>query len=257
MDNSQTSSSILDTLRTVEFRLGLKGYNVDEVDEYLDRAAQESEALQEHVRQLNERLRQAGDRIVALERDKRTGPVESEGAAPAPAASSAEPGLSDETLQRTLVLAQKFVDQTKRESEAEAAEIVARAEEMAKAAVEAAEQAAAKLQAESQEKLREEVARLESRRTELAADVESMARHLESERNRLRGALSDILKWVDENVQPANSLMGVRPKPAASTRPGAPGAESDDDAFGGDDGAPTLNLQSASSATTAGVHHSI
>ena len=75
------------------------------------------------------------------------------------------------------------------------------------------------MQAESNKKLRDEVARLESTRTELATDVESMARHLESERNRLRGALSDILKWVDENVQPANSLMGVRPKAA----PGGPG----------------------------------
>ena len=65
MDSSPTSSSILDTLRTVEFRLGIKGYNVDEVDEYLDRAAQEAEALQENLRQLNDRLRQAGDRIVA------------------------------------------------------------------------------------------------------------------------------------------------------------------------------------------------
>ena len=71
MDSSPTASSILDTLRTVEFRLGLKGYNVDEVDEYLDRAAQEAEALQENVRQLNERLRQAGDRIVQLEKDVR------------------------------------------------------------------------------------------------------------------------------------------------------------------------------------------
>jgi cell division initiation protein len=253
MDNSQTSSSILDTLRTVEFRLGLKGYNVDEVDEYLDRAAQESEALQEHVRQLNERLRQASERIVSLERDKRT-PGESDGAPAAPAAASnAELGLSDETLQRTLVLAQKFVDQTKRESEAEAAEIVARAEERATAAVEAAEQAAAKLQAEAQEKLREEVARLESRRTELAADVESMARHLESERNRLRGALSEILKWVDENVQPANSLMGVRPKPAASTRPAdaetGPGAD--------DGGAPTLNLHNAANGASSGVPRSL
>src|ERR1700735_2770349 len=67
MDNSQSPSSTLDTLRTVEFRLGLKGYNVDEVDEYLDKAAQEAEALQEHVRQLNERLRQASDRIGQLE----------------------------------------------------------------------------------------------------------------------------------------------------------------------------------------------
>ena len=75
MDNSQAPASILDTLRTVEFRLGLKGYNVDEVDEYLDKAAQEAEGLQEHVRQLNERLRQASERIAQLERDKRAAPA--------------------------------------------------------------------------------------------------------------------------------------------------------------------------------------
>ena len=61
--------------------------------------------------------------------------------------------------------------------------------------------------------------RLEATRTELATDVETMARHLDSERNRLRGALSEILKWVDENVQPANSLMGVKPKAQAGERP--------------------------------------
>ena len=129
--------------------------------------------------------------------------------------------LSDETLQRTLLLAQKFVDQTKRESEAEAATVVAQAEETARAAIAAAEATAAQLQAETHQKLREEVTRLESTRTELATDVESMARHLESERNRLRGALSEILKWVDENVQPANSLMGVKPKPAPPPAPAA------------------------------------
>ncbi len=257
MDNAPSASpssttSILDTLRTVEFRQQLKGYNVDDVDEYLDRAAQEAEALQEHVRQLNERVRQASDRIMTLERDKRAAPAGEGAPDGAPASASAvEPGLSDETLQRTLLLAQKFVDQTKRESEAEAAEIVSRAEDAARAAVEAAEQTAAKLQAESQEKLREEVARLESKRTELAADVESMARHLEAERNRLRGALSEILKWVDENVQPANSLMGVRPKAAASTRPSSePGA--DENGSGADDGAPTLSMQNASSNAGSG-----
>src|SRR6202162_2197469 len=96
MDNSQSASSTLDTLRTVEFRLGLKGYNVDEVDEYLDKAAQEAEGLQEHVRQLNERLRQASDRIAQLERDKRAAPVAGEGgegAAAASAAASADAAL--------------------------------------------------------------------------------------------------------------------------------------------------------------------
>jgi DivIVA domain-containing protein len=256
MDNSQAPASILDTLRTVEFRLGLKGYNVDEVDEYLDKAAQEAEGLQEHVRQLNERLRQASDRIAQLERDKRAAPVAAEVDEGAAAASADAAALSDETLQRTLLLAQKFVDQTKRESEAEAAAVVAQAEESARAAIAAAEATAVQLQAETHQKLREEVSRLEATRTELATDVESMARHLESERNRLRGALSEILKWVDENVQPANSLMGVKPKQAAAAR--APGGQGElDDASGtlpeADDGAPTLNLQSAPGAAVSGA----
>jgi cell division initiation protein len=263
MDNSQAPASILDTLRTVEFRLGLKGYNVDEVDEYLDRAAQEAEGLQEHVRQLNDRLRQASERISQLEREKRAAPVAaeaSEEAAPAAVAAANDTALSDETLQRTLLLAQKFVDQTKRESEAEAAAIIGQAEETARASIAAAEATAAQMQAESNKKLREEVTRLESTRTELATDVESMARHLESERNRLRGALSDILKWVDENVQPANSLMGVRPKAAAL----AAGAGEVGDPAGvgaelppADDGPPTLNLQSASSAAVSGAPRSV
>ena len=91
----------------------------------------------------------------------------------------------------------------------------------------------------------------------MAADVESMARHLESERQRLRGALAEILKWVDENVQPANSLMGVKPKTARSGGGGEPPAASDlaaaDDATDADDGAPTLNLQSAPDNAVSGA----
>jgi cell division initiation protein len=264
MDSSPTASSILDTLRTVEFRLGIKGYNVDEVDEYLDRAAQEAEALQENLRQLNDRLRQAGDRIVALEKEVRDSVAEAAAhpvPAPAPAPATAvapvpapspstavEQAPSDETLQRTLLLAQKFVDQLKRESEAEAAATVAQAEAKARATVAEAEQAAKTLEYESQRQVREEVARLEANRNELATDVESMARHLESERNRLREALTEILSWVDENVQPTNSLMGVRTKQAASPKPAPPAAISATQAGVGNgsevDEQPTLNLQS-------------
>ena len=251
MDNSQEPTSILDTLRTVEFRLGLKGYNVDEVDEYLDKAAQEAEGLNEHVRQLNDRLRQASERITQLERERRSAPAAAEsGEEGAAAAASDTAVLSDETLQRTLLLAQKFVDQTKRESVAEANSIVAQAEERAAAAIAAAEATAAQLQAETHQKLRQEVTRLESTRTELAADVESMARHLESERNRLTAALADILRWVEENVQPANSLMGVKPKARTGGGDpiGAAGRISEPD-----EGAPTLNLQNASGTAASGA----
>jgi DivIVA domain-containing protein len=45
MDSPNTPQQALEVLRTVEFKLGLKGYNVDEVDEFLERAAVEAEHL--------------------------------------------------------------------------------------------------------------------------------------------------------------------------------------------------------------------
>jgi len=225
MDSATPSPSILESLRTVEFRLGLKGYNVDEVDEYLEKAAVEAEALHEQYRQANERLRQATERISQLEAERRNGPI-------APAA--AAPTVSDDSLQRTLLLAQKFVDQAKRESEAEAAEVVAQAEEKARATVAQAdekaratvahaEEQARQLTTDADRRLREEVTRLEAMRGQLAGDVENIARHLEAERTKLRTSLSEVLKWVDDNIQPANSLMVLR---------------SSDEAMGADDGGP-------------------
>ncbi len=156
-----------------------------------------------------------------------------------------------------LVLAQKFVDQLKRESESEAAATVAQAEAKARATVAEAEQNAKTLEYESQRQVREEVARLEATRNELATDVESMARHLESERNRLREALSEILSWVDENVQPTNSLMGGRPKVAASPKPAAPAAIAATQQGGANgaevDDQPTLNLQSVPDTSEPGA----
>lgn len=220
MDNAQptqSNQSLLDTLRTVEFRLGLKGYNVDEVDEYLEKAAVEAESVQEQLRQANDRLRQAQTRIAQLEEEVRQGatglPVTTTAALPVVEPSA----VSDDTLQRTLVLAQKFVDQVKRDSENEASEIVAKAEERARNVLSQAEERARTMAAEAEHRLREDVNRLEGMRTQLTSDVEKMARHLETERNRLRSSLGEMLKWLDENVQPASALTSVRartPEPA-------------------------------------------
>jgi len=204
MDSGQPpQQSVLETLRTVEFRLGLKGYNVDEVDEYLEKAAVEAERLTEQLRQTTERLRQATERIAQLES---AGAALSEPSAAVPAAAS------DDALQQTLLLAQRFVEQTKRESEAEASRLVAAAEERARALLARAEEEARQLITDSQQRLRDEVARLETMRAQLATDVENMARHLESERARLTTMLSEVLKWIEENVQPAESLMALRPR---------------------------------------------
>lgn len=201
MDNLQPAPTILETLRTVEFRLGLKGYNVDEVDEYLEKAAVEAESLMEQVRQVSERLREASERIVELESTRHQA---------APSEARADAALSDDSLQRTLVMAQKFVDQAKRESEAEAAEVISKAEERARSLIAQAEERARQLGSDADRRLRDEVVKLEGMRGQLAADVENMARHLETERNRLQASLSEMQKWVEENVQPAKSLMALK-----------------------------------------------
>src|ERR1700728_2308329 len=213
MDSGQNPQQpILETLRTVEFRLGWKGYNVDEVDEYLEKAAVEAERLAEQLRQTGERLRQAGERIAQLE-SAGVAPV----AAPEPTAVAVAP-VQDDSLQQTLLLAQRFVEQAKRESEAEASRLVSQAEDRARSLVTRAEDEARQLVTDSQQRLRDEVGRLEGMRAQLATDVENMARHLESERTRLRAMLSEVLKWIEENVQPAESLMALRPRPVEASR---------------------------------------
>ena len=202
MDASQ---SALDSLRTVEFRETLKGYHRDDVDEYLEKAAVEAEGLQEQLRQSNERLRKAAETIAQLETELAAKPeVQVEPVAPA------EPVVADDTLQRTLVLAQKFVDETKADAEAQAARVIADAESEAR-----------KLQVESEQRLREEIARLESNRSQLNLEVDTMTRQLASERERLRSALAEMLSWVDGNLSASSD--DVSPVTNISDAQRAPG----------------------------------
>ncbi len=220
MDSPKSSSqqSSLDSLRTVEFRQTLRGYHIDDVDEYLERVAVEAEALQEQMRQSGDRMRQAAERIAQLEQSMQLMEQQFEQvqAQPAPA-----PAAPDDALQRTLLLAQKFVDQTEAEAEAQARSTLADAEARARTMLADAEGRARALTEETERHLREDIARLESMRTQLAGDVETIARHLDTERNRLRSALGDMLSWVDENVQPAASLL-AQPLPSSTAAPAEP-----------------------------------
>jgi len=205
MDASQ---SALDSLRTVEFRETLKGYHRDDVDEYLEKAAVEAEGLQEQLRQNTERLRKAAETIAKLETELAAKPE-----IPAPVVvAAAEPVVADDTLQRTLILAQKFVDETKAEAEAEAKRVVADAEAQAR-----------KVQADSEQRLREEIARLESNRSHLSHEVETMARQLETERERLRSALAEMLSWVDGNLKSATSDVSQVTSISDAQRPSSSG----------------------------------
>jgi cell division initiation protein len=184
--------SVLSTLRTVEFRLGLKGYNVDEVDEYLEKAAVEADTLNERIRHVADRLRAANERISQLEAQIENGPQ--------PVVVTESNDSVDESLKRTLVLAQRFVDQTRAESEAEAAARIAHAEERARAMIAEAEARAVQVSNDAAVRLQNEVARLEEMRTQLSGEVSAMSRHLEAEQARLRSSLSEVLAWVEQGL---------------------------------------------------------
>ncbi len=194
MRSMDSAQSALESLRTVEFRETLKGYHRDDVDEYLEKAAVEAEGLQEQLRQSGERLRKAAEEISRLETELAAKPEPAPAAAVTAPAVEAAPTASDETLQRTLILAQKFVDETKADAESQAAQVIAEAKTQA-----------ARIQAESEQRLREEIARLESNRHALSGEVETMTRQLESERDRLRTAFTEMLGWIDGALRPSGA----------------------------------------------------
>jgi hypothetical protein len=199
MDNPALPKSALETLRTVEFRVGLRGYDIDEVDDYLEKVAVEADAVQEQLRQTTDRLRQAAERIAQLEAAAKElkapeAPKVDEAIPPAVATAT-----GTESVQRTLEMAQRFVDQMKLESEREATKIVSDAESKAR-----------DLEIDAKRKYDTDLSRLEGLKSKLTSDVESMARQLEGERTRLRTSLSEMITWIEDNVQPGAAIMALR-----------------------------------------------
>jgi DivIVA domain-containing protein len=217
MDSQESSSqqSGLDSLRTVEFRQTLRGYHIDDVDEYLERVAVEVDALRDQMRVASDRLRQAAERIGVLEQqldEAKRQPAQPVATMP-----------TDDALQRTLQMAQRFVEQTQAEARSEAEATLSSAQERAGLIVSEAEERARRTSEDAQRQLREDVTRLEGIRGQLSSDVETIARHLESERTRLRSALGELASWVEETLQPASSLLATRtPDGAQSGGAGQP-----------------------------------
>jgi DivIVA domain-containing protein len=203
MDTTTTNQSALDALRTAEFRLSLRGYDVDEVDDFLERAAVEADQLREQLRLATASVAQANDRARVAEDAKPTGTA----SAPAVAAPStpATPGQSAGVVTKMIEMAERFVEQTRQDAETEAARLIAEAQDRVK-----------QLASDSQQRLADEVARLEGLRQRLGEDVEKVSRQLETERTRLSGSLRELLGWIDKNLQPAAGLATLR---AASDEP--------------------------------------
>ena len=200
MDSSEHTPSALDVIDTVAFKVGLKGYNVDEVDEFLERLSSEARQLKDQLHQQRLQLRQAGERINQLESGR--APASATVAAPAPAPAptplrSAAASSGPEQVTAMITMAQQFIEHAQHEAETKAQELTASAQERARQIV-----------AEARSRAEDEVNRLNGLKQRLSEDVATLTRQLEVERLRLTGALAEFARWIESSLH-----MGVEAQP--------------------------------------------
>lgn len=183
-------------LREVEFRERLRGYDTTEVDEFLERVAIAVDEMHARVRELADRA----DRAERAEPPPRERPIVDD----------------DDTLRRTLVLAQRTADMAIREAQEEAAQLLDRARAEGESILDKAGESARRLTNDAQRQLQVDVERLTTQRDQLRADVRTLSDLLDNERQRLGEALSSALRWVERSLTASPELASHRSAPLSN-----------------------------------------
>lgn len=217
------------------FRTVRKGYDPDEVEAFLAKAAAALEAAQQQATAMEARARAAVARLqeaTAAQQVGEAAPVTTPAAAPADEVRVAPDEA--ETISRTLLLAQRTADTTIAEARAEAERIAAEARAEADATLDSTRDMSARLLAEAKDEARktteqerqnvlEEVEALRARREFLVGDVDQLEQFLIDQRERLRGAARQI-EALCERVP--SGLGAVHP-PVLSAADDEPGDRSE------------------------------
>jgi DivIVA domain-containing protein len=193
-------------LREVEFREVSRrgGYHPEDVDEFIEEVAKGVEALQDRLRQAVERAQRAE-------------------------AAASEATGSDETLRRTLVLAQRTADLAVQEAREQASRILAGAEQQAQALLADTEERARRTHEEALGAIRTELSALEGTRQRSQSEVDGLQRWIDEHRHHLMANLRDAMAAVERAgaVSPVPSSTPVdtgRPQSRTAIHsPGEPG----------------------------------
>lgn len=197
-------------ISSATFKTSRKGYDTDEVRNYLGEVAKALEECRQHATAMEARARAAVARLQEFQAGDGApaAPATTPSAAPEVDAPAAAPAVhvgpdEAETISRTLVLAQRTADTTLAEARAEADRIRGEANSEAESTVESSREMAAKLiedaktearqaSAAEREAAEDEVDRLKARRDFLLGDVDQLEAFLVDQRERLRGAARQI-----------------------------------------------------------------
>src|SRR5256885_8576246 len=215
-------------INEVEFHQKMRGYDPDEVDDFLERVAVAVEQFQERIRAAEHRALEAERRANDFERHTKNGGA-APAQAPASAPASATTSESDEieTIRRTLVLAQRTADAAIKEAEEEAHRTLsaaqeqvqrlhAEAQDQARKLVIDAESEARKKSDDTRQRLVREIITLEETRDALRADQGILERHLDEQRLRLRSSIGELQRVLDD---PGRLRVAAAPDISGATMP--------------------------------------
>ena len=165
-------------LRGSEIKEAFRGFNRDEVDDLLERAAATIENLTRRCRS-SRAVPPATRRTLPTNRD------------------------DAEMLQRTLLLAQRAADDAVNEAQAHARKLIEESEARAQALVGEAESTARRIAEGERRRLEDEIAELGARRDQLAVDADALDEYVSGYRDRVRAAIeADLERLGRTTVEP-------------------------------------------------------
>jgi DivIVA domain-containing protein len=208
-------------INEVEFHQKMRGYDPDEVDDFLERVAVAVGALQDRMREAADRVTQAERRVTELEQRMRDAPPGAVGSIPPSVEEEAE------TIRRTLVLAQRTADAAIKEAEENAQRTISTAQEQAndiyREAQEQARQLAMTAEAEARksadetrQRLVAEIIALEESRDAIRSDHSTLEAHLDEQRTKLRTTIGDLERVLED---PTRLRATETPATSGATRP--------------------------------------
>ena len=170
-------------LRGNEIKDSWRGYDRDEVDDLLERAAVTIEGLTQKLQDVASR------------------PAASASSAPAevPLPSNRDDA---EMLQRTLLLAQRAADDAVNEAQARARQMLEESEAKAQSLVSDAEATARRIAEGERRRLEAEILDLSARREQLRADADALDNYASGYRERIRAAIESDLANLGREVEP-------------------------------------------------------
>jgi DivIVA domain-containing protein len=201
-----------DLLLEAKFAPARRGYDMNEVDDFLERCAEGLDVLLARLRAEFERAERAEAALADLHGGgdaTRLAPQPEVVAEAAPAAAAEpEPARVEEPM-RILIAAERTAEAAVAEARAEAERIRAEAESVASTTRSEAETLLARTRAEAEAEARKageetrrsieaEVLALREDRDVLSEDVRSLRRWLDDQRGRLRTAAADLQRLVDD-----------------------------------------------------------